>query len=205
MNRDFWLGLWQANTIRFHEGAPNAFLQRHVGALALPPNARIFVPLCGKTRDIAWLLAQGYRVAGAELSPIAIGQLFAELGVVPDITEAGAMQRYLADGIEIFVGDLFDLTAAQLGQVDAIWDRAALIALPPPNRVRYAAQLVQLSATAPQLVTCLEYDQDTRDGPPYSVRTEEIHRLYDPHYTVTLLERAVLDGSPATDAVWLLR
>jgi hypothetical protein len=46
----------------------------------------VFLPLCGKTLDIQWLLSRGYGVAGSELSKIAVEQLFSELGVEPNIT-----------------------------------------------------------------------------------------------------------------------
>jgi hypothetical protein len=44
----------------------------HFKALSLPEGGRVFLPLCGKTLDIHWLLTGGYRVSGAELRKIAI-------------------------------------------------------------------------------------------------------------------------------------
>jgi thiopurine S-methyltransferase len=172
------------------------------------PGARVFLPLCGKTRDIGWLLGQGCRVAGAELSAIAIRDLFADLGLTPKISAAGALDRYAAPGIDIFVGDIFDLDAATLGPVDASFDRAALVALPPALRARYAPHMVALTARAPQLLVCFEYDQSLTSGPPFSVTAGEVQRLYAGHYTIAHLDKGDLDGGvrgiPAADIAWHL-
>ncbi len=93
MDRDFWHQKWADNDIGFHEGQPNALLVRQLHRLALAPGARLFVPLCGKSQDIPWLVGQGFRVIGAELSPVAVEQFFAGLGVQPEITLAGQLVR----------------------------------------------------------------------------------------------------------------
>jgi hypothetical protein len=127
MEHSFWHERWESGRIGFHQGKPNKLLLAHFDALGLADRSRVFLPLCGKTRDIAWLLSQGYRVAGAELSELAIRQLFEELGVEPVISNLGQFKRYSATDIEIFVGDIFSLTAELLGPVDAVFDRAALV------------------------------------------------------------------------------
>jgi thiopurine S-methyltransferase len=199
---------WASNQIGFHEAEANPLLLRHLPALHLALGARVFVPLCGKTRDIHWLRAAGYQVAGSELSPLAIGQLFAELGLEPRISTVGTMQRFKADGLSIHVGNIFDLDRDALGAVDAIYDRAALVALPDPMRARYATHLMAMTATAKQLLVCLEYDQSRMAGPPFSVGEAEIRRRYDASYRIARLEsREVeggLKGAPARETIWLL-
>src|SRR5699024_8207116 len=127
---------------------------KHFGDLSLPKGSRLFLPLCGKTLDIHWLLAEGYRVAGAELSSIAVAELFAELGVTPSEMQHGSLSHYQADQIDIFQGDIFELTADLLGPVDAVYDRAALVALPEGLRQQYAQHLVKITHRAPQLLLC---------------------------------------------------
>lgn len=184
MEADFWHTRWENMQIGFHEGTVNRMLLAHIGALGLDPGARIFLPLCGKTRDIAWLLAQGYAVAGAELSDIAVRQLFEELGVTPEITEHGALRAYAAPSVTVFSGDIFALTPDLLGPVDAVYDRAALVALPVDMRARYATHLRTLTATAPQLLITFDYDPAIMAGPPFAVTTHEVHRHYAPHYQI---------------------
>ncbi|MGV3523181.1 MAG: thiopurine S-methyltransferase [Candidatus Sericytochromatia bacterium] len=210
MDADFWHHKWQHNEIGFHQAAINPFLIAHFGRLQLAPGSRVFLPLCGKTRDISWLLAQGYRVAGAELSALAIEQLFAELGLTPQIQPAGPLTHYHTPGLDVFVGDIFALSAEQLGPVDAVYDRAALVALPPDVRVRYAAHLRDITATAPQLLLCYEYDQALLAGPPFSVSAEEVQQHYATAYEVRCLESHAVAGGfrgavAARESVWLLR
>lgn len=209
MDADFWKARWESNQIGFHEGKPNAYLERHLDKLALPAGARVFLPLCGKTRDIGWLLSRGLRVAGAELSPIAVGQLFEELGVVPQITQEGSLARYAAGGLDIFLGDVFALTAEALGTVDAVYDRAALVALPPPMRARYVPHVAALSGGVPQLLVSYVYDQSQADGPPFSVAPDEVRALYGEFYAVSQIDGAELPGGlrgklDASEHVWLM-
>ncbi|WP_281857883.1 thiopurine S-methyltransferase [Litoreibacter halocynthiae] len=207
MNPDFWHKRWEAGQIGFHQGKPNAFLVDHLNALNLPDGARIFLPLCGKTHDIAWLLSKGFHVIGAELSQLAIAQLFEDLGVTPEVTKLGPLTRMSADSIDIYVGDIFDLTKGTLGPVKATYDRAALIALPTDMRARYAAHLTAITAEAPQMVITLQYDQGMISGPPFSVIADELRKLYSANYALTRLARdtgASVKGHPATEEIWHL-
>src|SRR3954462_4784994 len=122
MEANFWHERWEKNEIGFHEPKPNPLLVKYWDRLELKKGARVFVPLCGKTLDIGWLLSKGFRVAGAELSQIAIDQLFAQLKLKPTIRKVGASLHYAAPKIDIFVGDIFQLTPQKLGRVDAIYD-----------------------------------------------------------------------------------
>ncbi len=163
-----------------------------------------------KTLDIGWFLQHGYKVVGAELSVLAITELFAALNLIPDITPAGKLIRYSAANIDIFVGDIFQLTTAELGLVNAIYDRAALVALPEPMRNRYSAHLMALTNNTPQLLLTYEYDPLLCDGPPFSVSETELQQHYGSSYQLTLLERVQLPAKfrhkvDAAIAVWCLQ
>jgi len=209
MDASFWHERWANNQIGWHEADFHPFLTAHFGKLGLPAGSRVFVPLCGKTRDIAWLLQQGYRVAGSELSETAVQQLFVELGVTPTVASIGALKRYSAQHLDVFVGDIFELRAGQLGQVAATYDRAALVALPPGMRERYAKHLVELTARASQLLVWFEYDQNLMASPPHSVPASEVWRQYGATYRVTLAQAHALPeglkGTPANELAWLLQ
>ncbi len=210
METGFWHDRWARREIAWHESAAHPLLVEYFSRLKLATGSRVFVPLCGKTIDIAWLLANGYRVAGAELSEIAITELFQELGVQPVITRLGKLAHYGAHDIDIFVGDIFDLTAATLGQVDAIYDRAALVALPRTMREQYSQHLRNLTRTAPQLLITFEYDQQLMDGPPFAIVKAEVKQHYAAAYHLTAEVHRQLPGGlkgkvPATETVWLLQ
>jgi thiopurine S-methyltransferase len=210
MDPNYWHNRWErSDTQAFHEKDGNPLFIKHFGALSLPKGARVFVPLCGKTGDIHILLRNGHRVAGAELSPIAVGQLFADLGVKPNITAFGPLQRYQAENIDIFLGDLFDLTRETLGPVDAVYDRAALVALPDAMRRRYAAHLMEISNKAPQLLIVFDYDQSRMEGPPFSISDREVKELYGGSYGITFVEGVDVAGGlkgkcAAMEKVWRL-
>ena len=209
MDAAFWHNKWAQKDIAFHELQPNPLLVRWLETLPVQPGDRIFVPLCGKSRDIAWLLSKGYRVAGAELSPLAIEALFDELALTPTVTAAGKLTRFSATNLDIFVGDILDLSPSQLGEVDALYDRAALVALPEVMRDQYARQLVKLTDRASQLVICFEYDQQQLAGPPFAINHDELARLYRQDYDITSLQiKEVAGGLKGTCAalehVWRL-
>ena len=198
MEHNFWHERWQTANTPFHEREVNPLIVKYFPELAVPAGGRVFVPMCGKTLDIGWLLARGYRVAGAELSKIAITQLFEQLGpqlaAAPTIAAHGKHQHYSAPGIDIFVGDIFELSADVLGPVDAVYDRAALVALPPEMRDRYTAHLMALTGRAPQLLLNFEYDQSAMPGPPFSVSGDEIRRHYASSYSVNHLAQLDIPG-----------
>ncbi len=209
MEHSFWHDRWVSGRIGFHGRETNPLLVTHFPDLSVPENGRVFVPLCGKTLDIAWLLSKGHRVAGAELSELAIEQLFEELGVEPSISDLGKLKRYSAESIDIFVGDIFDLTASMLGVVDAVFDRAAFVALPEDMRAAYASHIADITGTAPQLLITFEYDPTLIDGPPFSITDEEVKRRYGDRYELSSL--ALVDvaggmkGVTAKENVWLLK
>lgn len=209
MDADFWHRKWENNDIGFHEGAANPLLVKHFPALSLVKGGRVFLPLCGKTLDIHWLLGNGYRVVGAELSKLAVEQLFAELGAEPTVSDCGTTKRYSTRNLDIFVGDIFQVSRQLLGPVEAIYDRAALVALPEETRGRYAAHLMEITVQAPQLLICFEYNQSLMAGPPFSIVSEEVIRYYGDTYELTLLDRVEIPGGfkgkiPAKEGVWLL-
>jgi len=192
MNPDFWQSRWREGRIGFHEGAPNAFLRAHLAALGA--SRRVFVPLCGKTEDLAFLAAHGHTVVGLELVEDAVRAFFAEHGLTPTVTPRGALTEYASGPITLLAGDVFAATPALLGPVDALYDRAALIALPEALRVRYAAHLrALLPRGADGLLVTVEYPQEAMEGPPFSVPEVEVRRLFD-GLSIDLLDRRPAEG-----------
>ena len=210
MEADFWHKKWENDEIGFHRSETNPFLVAHFEKLDLVEGSRVFLPLCGKTRDFAWLLARGYQVAGAELSEIAVQCLFEELRIEPTITRLDQLSHYSAKNIDIFVGNIFNVSAELLGMIDAVYDRAALVALPTILRNVYASHLIQITQAAPQLLITFEYDQRLIDGPPFSIKEEEVKHHYANTYQLKAVERKELAGGlkgqvTSVEAVWLLK
>ena len=115
----------------------------------------------------------------------------------PEVSKSGTLAHYGAKNIEIYVGDFFDLSAETLGQVDAVYDRAALVALPVEMRRLYTRHLMALTQAASQLLITLEYDQSQMAGPPFSVSGDEISAHYGDHYRPDLISSKAIDGQLA--------
>ena len=210
MEASFWHQKWERGDIAFHESEANLFLVEHFEKLNPAKGSRVFLPLCGKTRDIAWLLAHDYRVVGAELSELAVNELFKELGLEPEISKVEKLARYSAKDIDLLVGDIFDVSAEFLGPVNAIYDRAALVALPAGVREQYTSQLMNITDTAPQLLITYEYDQRLIAGPPFSVNADEVKRHYGAAYQLNSVESKNVAGGlrgkvASTETAWLLQ
>lgn len=194
MEEDFWQARWQENEIGFHEEQENALLLGFFDRLNLKKNDRVFLPLCGKSLDLDWLVSQEFRVVGVEFNKEAVEDVFARLNLVPVVESVGPLLRYRADAIDIFVGDFFELTEDMLGKVNAVYDRAALIALPNATRPRYARHLAELTTSAPQLLITLDYDQTQMAGPPFSVPEAEVLKLYGAQCAVEHLASNAISG-----------
>jgi len=210
MKASFWHEKWNKDEIPFHEGETNLQLLAHFDKIALPKGSRVFLPLCGKTRDIAWLLNRGYCVVGAELSKLAIKALFDDLGVEPEVSSVGELIHYRAKDIDIFVGDIFNVSAELIGAVDVIYDRAALVALPETMRNQYTSHLINITDKAPQLLITYAYNQQLMAGPPFSVSEDEVKRHYTEAYQVAIVDSLDVAGGlkgkvTSIETTWLLK
>ena len=187
LEQTFWLEHWAADKIGFHRTETNPLLVLHWPAMGIAPGERVFVPLCGKSLDMAWLAQLGHEVVGVELSPLAIKDFFAERGVSPKATDAAGFLQLTADGITLLSGDFFELQSDQIRPVGAVYDRGALIALPADMRRLYAARLAEL-APVPMLLITVLYDQAEMPGPPFAVSHSEVRELYQDRYQIEVLE-----------------
>lgn len=189
MHGDFWQARWAQGQIGFHQDQVNPYLRRYWPGLALPEEARVLVPLCGKSRDLAWLADQGHRVLGVELARKAIEDFFVEQQLQPQVSRQGVFDVYRAADIELWCGDFFALKAEHLQGCAALYDRAALIALPTEMRVRYAAHLGAILAPGTRgLVVTLDYEQAQMDGPPFALCDAEVQTLLARDWRLELLE-----------------
>lgn len=190
MDADFWLERWREQRIGFHRETPLPLLLKHWDALALPAGSRVFVPLCGKSLDMVWLAGRGHRVLGVELSRLAIEQFFAERGLVATTRTSALGMHHAAGPWELIEGDAFALPAAALADCAAVYDRAAMIALPPPLRATYAQTTWRrLPPACRGLLVTLEYPQEQKQGPPFSVEAGEVHARLHADWDLDLLER----------------
>lgn len=198
METQFWHERWKKNEIGFHQEEINVHLQEFLPLLNFPKGQTIFVPLCGKSKDMLWLLEQGYLVLGIEVSEIAVQAFFQENHLIPCRKPHGAFIHWEYDDIKILCGDFFSLTPPQMTEVVGVYDRASLVAFPENLRVQYAQHLAHLLVQGTKvLLITLEYSQDEMVGPPFSVSQAEIDALYQKTFQIQrMITKEVLSENP---------
>ena len=214
-DRNGWVTRWREGRIQFHVDKVNPILDRYVDRLLPEGSGRVLVPLCGKSLDLGWLVEHGHEVVGVELVEKAVEDLFNGIGGSPTISTQDVFQSWRSDGLEVLVGDLFELDANVSGKFDAIWDRAAFVALRPSDRDRYAPHLQEfLRPNGRILLSTISYDGSKMEGPPFSVSANEVHRRFGNSLSVEKLEESInTDPNPCftdngigrvLEEVWLI-
>lgn len=179
MEREFWLARWDKREIGFHLPEVNPWLEKCWPVLGVPSDSKVFVPLCGKSLDMGWLAEQGHEVIGVELAEAAVRAFYDEAGLTPRIERQRHLQCFSAGRITIYCGDFMDMTALHLIGVAGVYDRAALVALPPRMRAQYADHLQRIVPDGCRiLLLTFEYDQQRVNGPPHCVDAAEVQRLF---------------------------
>lgn len=193
MTQTEWHQRWDEGRIGFHENAVHPDLVAFENEF-LAGKHRVLVPLSGKSVDISWLAKRGHHAVGVELVAKAVHEFHAESGIEPTITDEGAVQRFASPGIDILRADVFDVSREHVGAIDRIWDRAALVALPPDVRGRYVARLRELVDPGTLVLqNFFEYDSSLMEGPPFSVTQEEVRQHYVGAEIQVLDQRDVID------------
>ncbi|MDI5934869.1 thiopurine S-methyltransferase [Halomonas kalidii] len=201
-----WRDRWREGRIGFHREQIHSSLVRHWPLLGVTPGTKVLVPLCGKSLDMRWLGQHDHPVLGIELAPEAIEQFVA--------AGAGEISRYRQGGfdvcrqgnVELWCGDFFHFHIEQAAEIGAFYDRAALIALPPATRQRYAFHLAQLIPPGARgLLISLTRAPGDEGGPPFNVAAEEVRELFEPNFQVTHLEDGEPEpGSGFRESAWAL-
>jgi thiopurine S-methyltransferase len=197
MDRAFWLERWDNQDIGFHQADFEPALDKYWRRLELHPGARVFVPLCGKSLDMVWLAQHGHAVVGSEISERAVDDFFAEREVVPEVRRLAGFTVKSSGPYEIWCGDFFELPRSAVAGVAAVYDRAALIALPADMQARYAEKLQGLLPAAPIMLIALDYDQRQMQGPPFATPKRVVADLFADRYACTeVVAKDVLEGHP---------
>ncbi|MGE5471286.1 MAG: thiopurine S-methyltransferase [Bacteroidota bacterium] len=186
-DNELWQQSWRERQTAFHQAVVNPQLVRFWSGLKLAAGERIFVPLCGKSLDLLWLAEQGHTVIGVELSPLAARAFFRENRIQASRRKVGQFTCWEHGRITILCGDFFGLTAADLGDIAAVFDRAALTALPEDLRTPYLAHLRKIvpAACKIMLLTTEEPEAWETAGQPFAI-ADEIAALYGDAFAIDL-------------------
>ena len=97
------------------------------------------------------------------------------------------------------------------GPIDAIYDRAALVALPAEMQQKYVDLLLSLvSPGAPILLITFDYDTSKMEGPPFSVNNDRVEQLFGQRCLLERFEQRPVTDRPrfaeasAVETAWLL-
>lgn len=197
MDPQFWIKAWKEGRTNFHQDHYHSKLVEYLPTMALKKGQRVLVPLCGKTKDLIWLHGLGLRVRGVELYDEAVRAFFGENGYPrPQITQDETYTHYAHDDIVVSCGDFFKLN--ENDAYDLIYDRGALVALPPPMRRAYAEVIKRaVKVGGGYLLIVYQYDASQMQGPPFAVDDDEIHGLYEDRFDIRLMESKRPDNEGA--------
>lgn len=215
MQNEFWHQMWASGVVGFHQPEVNSYLKNYWHKLL--PSAdtdhagEVLVPLSGKTLDMLWLKEQGHDILAVELSQKALDEFIAENDLhrrykIQDLNHE-RFCGYELKALRLFCGDFFHLTKEDCKDIVAVYDRAALVALPPEMRADYAKHLMEiLPDKTPMLLIAMDYDQSQTSGPPFAVSDAEIYQLYGDHYQIEKVqqERFSRKGIKTVESTYLL-
>jgi len=215
MEHQFWHERWAKKEIGFHEGTVNQYLHDHWPELAGNGTGTVLVPLCGKAHDMWWLHDRGHAVIGVELSDVACKDFFEEGQEKAKVHPGEPFTKFAHDDLQLWCGDFFQLVPEDLKHIRLVYDRAALIALPPHMRQDYVDHLTAVIPDGTHiLLITLDYDTDIK-GPPFNVSDEEVQKLYSADYEIEhILTNTLAKDHPftkrkglagATESVFRLR
>ena len=202
MEKEFWLERWSQGETAFHQKHVNPYLGYYYGELGPPPEKRaayrVFVPLCGKSRDLYWLQQSGYDVIGVEVSEVAVKQFFAEQQLAYSEHRRKHDVIYRAERLEILRTDFFKLQADDIGDITDVFDRASLIAYPEEMRRDYVNKITGLQKPGTRtLLISLTYPENEMNGPPFSVNDDEVIRLYSDNFRIDkLAAKNIIEDEP---------
>jgi len=190
-NRDnaLWQQYWRDQRTDLNQQGVNPLLMRWWSSLGLAKGSRVLVPMCGKSQDMLWLIKEGYRVTGIELSPVAVRAFFFEHDLGSTKRTQGPLTRWGHGNLSILCGDFFAATAADLGPIDAIYDCAALTALPEDIRRLYVTHLALIVPDARQLLVLTSEDSVPGESlGQISTVAQEIQTLYAERFKIDLAQ-----------------
>jgi thiopurine S-methyltransferase len=197
MEISYWESRWKNNRIGFHSPEPNPRLVQLRDDGRIGAGMNVLIPLCGKSVDMKWLADRGIRVTGVEASELPCRDFFREQDLDYTESRSGDFTVYNSGMITIMQGDFFRLPPSFNNTFDAVFDRAALVALPPEKRKLYSARLTSLCrAGAVKMLISYEYDQDEMAGPPFAVPVDEVAALYAGSMSIEIVDNDPVDPIP---------
>lgn len=188
MEISYWQSRWKKDNIGFHMPGGYSQLRTYWPEIASHNPQNVLVPLCGKSEDLGWLVQHVKKVIGVEVSEKAVNEFFDEHQLPVRISSFADFKIYRSENIEIWCGNFFKLPVHKLPAIDLIYDKAALVALPKEMRKEYAEKIKEfISSSTVYALHHFIYPQHEMNGPPFSVETDEVGKLFSELFDITIL------------------
>ena len=187
MEKQFWLKAWENPSPGFHQLSTHPFLVKYWSDFA-KSKGKVFIPLCGKSLDIKYIMDQGYEVVGIDLSESAVIAFFEEHKIEYQVEENLRLKKYLGKGVTLYVGDLFHLSASELEDVKYVYDRASLVALPFEIRNSYIKFMLRYLKEASIFLITFQFD-NVEVGPPFSIDKKMVENYFTPHFIIDEIDK----------------
>lgn len=129
---------------------------------------------------------QNVEVVGAEFSKMAIVEFFNESNLkyeVKEIDEHSSIYEGIncESKITFYQGDFFAMPDNdQFKHFDVVWDRAAMVAINPGDRGKYAEKIMSILSEKGTLLLSAMVREEGRDGPPHTLTECQISAAYKP-------------------------
>ena len=189
-----WAQRWEDGNTGWHGSQVNENLQKHANHVVQSnQHSTIAVPLCGKSLDMLWLRDQGATVVGIELVCKPIQDFFAQNNLQPEQHD----NIYSSNNLHLIESDILLVDQATLSKIgisnlDAIYDRAALVAMPPELKSQYAEHC--LSLLKPKgIILLIGYNSNLQahQGPPFPIKEGSVEQWYQKASAIQVLEHSI--------------
>lgn len=188
MEISYWQSRWEKDNTGWHMDIVYPVLPKIWPKITLEKQSTILVPLCGKSLDLQWFVEQGHFVIGVDASPKAHRTIMDRSSESFKKGSSHGFTIYKSEKLELWEGNLMKLPESKIPPVHLIYDKAAIIALPPKMRLPYAKKLIGLCNPHTYMVLqTFEYLQEEMNGPPFSVDERELEKLFGNHFSLDLL------------------
>jgi thiopurine S-methyltransferase len=189
MEKEFWIESWDEGGFKtsFHRKDIHPYILEYLTPEKLK-GKRLLVPLCGKSMDLIYFQKYAEHVVGIELAEKAVYQFFEEQKL--DFVKKG--NRFESDKLTILQADFFALNQSDIGTIDLVYDRAALVALPLSMRLDYVEKIQSLlTENAQQFVNTLEYFP-VKAEPPFSLSPDDLQSYYGDAFEIEHIESTLV-------------
>lgn len=188
MEISYWQSRWQKNNTGWHMDVVYPPLPKLWSRLSIKTGEHVLVPLCGKSLDLHWLVEQGMQVTGVEASPKALREVRQQYREPFSQDSSHGFTVYRSEHMELWQGDFLKVPVSEIPTPDLVYDKAAIVALPPDMRNSYVRKLLELCGPETQLlIQAFEYNQQEMSGPAFSVEESELERHLGDRFALHLM------------------